>query len=109
MRKDLYFLYADVKIDFNQDRIIWTRASKQLNIGYEEIRKIDDTNEYIYILINTQSVIWIPNEAFISIEARKNFLNYVNLKVKQKQYIKLININENLSYEFFEDNDSLDI
>lgn|GEM_PF-5886237 len=75
------YVDADVNIELSDDKIIWTRASKQLNIGYEEIKKIEDTGEYIYILINAKCVIWIPSEAFISIEIRKKFLNYINLKV----------------------------
>lgn len=75
------YVDADVRITLNEDKIIWTRESEKLNIRYEDIRKVEDTDEYIYIVINPQSVIWIPIEAFISIEAKRNFLNYVQLKV----------------------------
>lgn len=78
------YVDADVNIVFNDDKLIWTRAANRLEIEYEEIKKVEETDEYIYILINTQSVIWIPKEAFISTEERGNFLNYVNLKIQEK-------------------------
>jgi hypothetical protein len=76
------YVDADVNIIFNDNEIVWTRASKQLNVGYEEIENIEYTDEYIYIVINPKSVIWIPNEIFTSYDERSSLLNYINLKVQ---------------------------
>lgn len=75
------FVDADVKIIFNNNEIIWERASKQLNITYENIKEIKDTSKYIYILISNKSAIWIPSEVLISAEEREQIVTFINYKI----------------------------
>jgi hypothetical protein len=87
MHKRLLEVYTDIdndsilgkeKIIVSPESIIDEMPFGNTKVLWKHVKKIVETNNYIYIYYAAERAIFIPNKGFVNDEQRKSFIELIN-------------------------------